>query len=78
MIKMKPTYRLMGLAGATLSLSLFGSAASSHDRQAECKALEAQIRQYDAMARQLQSGQTQDRISAKRKKARDRQFQIKC
>ncbi|MDO8776825.1 MAG: hypothetical protein Q7K57_50570 [Burkholderiaceae bacterium] len=48
------------------------------DRQAECKALDVQIQQYDAMARQPQSGQMQDWISAQRKSARDRQFQIKC
>lgn len=52
--------------------------ASGNDRQAECKALDAQVQQYDAMARQPQSGQMQDWISAQRKKARDRQFQIKC
>lgn len=44
----------------------------------ECKALEAQIQQYDAMARQPQSGQTQDWISARRTEARNRQFQIRC
>jgi hypothetical protein len=47
-------------------------------QQSECKALDASIQQYDAMARQPQSGQMQDWISAQRKKARDRQFQIKC
>jgi hypothetical protein len=78
MIKMKLTHWLMVLAGATLSLSAYGSAANSYDQQAECKALDAQIQQYDSMARQPQSGQAQDRISAKRKKARDRQFQLKC
>ncbi len=51
---------------------------AGNDRQTECKALDAQIQQYDAMARQPQSGQTQDWISAQRKNARDRQFQIKC
>lgn len=51
---------------------------SGDDRQTECKALNAQIQQYDSMARQPQSGQTQDWITAQRKKARDRQFQIKC
>jgi len=51
---------------------------SAANSQAECKALDAQITQYDAMARQPQSGQMQDWISAQRKKARDRQFQIRC
>lgn len=48
------------------------------DRTAECSALAASILHYDAMARQPQSGQMQDWITAQRKKARDRQFQIKC
>ena len=48
------------------------------DRQAECKALDAKIQHYDAMARQPQAGQTQDWISAQRKTARDRQFQLRC
>lgn len=51
---------------------------SGDGRQAECKALDAQITQYDSMARQPQSGQTQDSISAQKKAARDRQFQIRC
>lgn len=51
---------------------------AGNDHQTECKALDVQIQQYDAMARQPQSGQTQDWITAQRKKARDRQFQIKC
>ena len=54
------------------------SGGSQATQQSECKALDASIQQYDAMARQPQSGQMQDWISAQRKKARDRQFQIKC
>jgi hypothetical protein len=46
--------------------------------QSECSALDRDIAKYDALARQPQSGQTQDWISAQRKKARDRQFEIKC
>jgi hypothetical protein len=49
-----------------------------NDRQAECKGLDAQITQYDAQARQPQTGQMQDWITAKKRTARDRQFQIKC
>ena len=48
------------------------------DQPSECKALAAQITQYDAQARQPQSGQMQDWISAQKKNARDRQFRIKC
>jgi hypothetical protein len=47
-------------------------------RQAECASLDAQITQWDAMARQPQSGQMQDWITAQKRKARDRQFQLKC
>lgn len=52
------------------------SPAVSH--MAQCKALDAQITHYDAMARQPQSGQIQDWITAQKKKARDQQFRIKC
>lgn len=48
------------------------------DRKSKCAALDAQIQRYDSMARQPQSGQKQDAISAKRKTARDRQFQLRC
>ena len=33
---------------------------------------------YDAMARQPQSGQMQDWITAERKKVRDKQFSLRC
>lgn len=48
------------------------------DTQAECKALDAQIAAYDAQARQPQAAQTQDWITAQRRKARDRQYAIRC
>ena len=54
------------------------SVSASAANQSECEALDAQIVQLDAMARQPQSGQTQDWIASQRKKARDRQFQIRC
>lgn len=44
----------------------------------ECKALEERIRHLDSMARQPQSGRTQDRIAAEKKDLRDRQFRIRC
>lgn len=47
-------------------------------RNAECKALDAQITQFDAMARQPQSAQMQDWITGEKRKARDRQFNIRC
>ena len=46
--------------------------------KAECVALEERIRYFDSLARQPQSGQTQDWIRGELKKARDRQFGIRC
>lgn len=48
------------------------------DQPTECKALKANVAHYDAMARQPQSGQMQDWLSAQRKTARDRQFKLRC
>ena len=47
-------------------------------RQLECKALDEEIKHLDSWARQPHSGQTQDLIRDKRKRARDRQFEIHC
>jgi hypothetical protein len=47
-------------------------------RQAECASLDAQIARYDAMARQPQSGQMQDWTTEQKRKARNRQFALKC
>lgn len=47
-------------------------------KKAECLALEEDIKQMDSWARQPNSGQTQDFIRERRKKARDRQFEIRC
>lgn len=44
----------------------------------ECAALEERIKYLDSLARQPQTGQTQDWIRGERKKARDRQFSIRC
>lgn len=46
--------------------------------QAECQGLSAQAAQYDAMARQPQSGQMQDWITAEKRKVRDRQYALHC
>lgn len=46
--------------------------------KAECVALEERIKYLDSLAHQPQSGQTQDWIRSERKKARDRQFGIRC
>jgi hypothetical protein len=48
------------------------------DRSQECQSLDRQILRWDAMARQPQSAATQDWIREKRRKARDRQFELHC
>ena len=48
----------------------------SHRR--ECNALAKQIERWDAMARQPQSGKTQDWIRVERHKTRDRQWELRC
>ena len=55
--------------------SSFNDAAA---KKSECQSLDAQIAYWDAMARQPQGAQTQDWIRDQCKKARDRQFQIRC
>lgn len=47
-------------------------------KNAECEGLEKNILHWDAMARQPHSGQQQDWIREQRKKARDRQFHLRC
>ena len=51
---------------------------SGPTRASQCAALNDQVTQYDAMARQPQSGQMQDWISQQRKAARDEQFRLRC
>lgn len=43
-----------------------------------CQALEDEVKYIDALARQPQSAGTQDELAARRKKARDEQFRIRC
>lgn len=50
----------------------------AYDPRATCAALDQAIAGYDAQARQPQSGQMQDWISARRKEARDQQFRLRC
>jgi hypothetical protein len=46
--------------------------------QGECTALDARVAQLDAMAREPHTAQMQDWIRGERKKARDRQFELRC
>lgn len=47
-------------------------------KQIECRALEDEIRNWDAQARLPQSGQMQDWIAVQRERARTRQFRLRC
>ena len=52
--------------------------AATAGSKAECAQLDRRVEELDAMARQPQSGQTQDWIRAQRQNARDRQFALRC
>lgn len=54
------------------------STTSADGNKSECGLLDQQIKNLDSLARQPQSGPTQDWITAERKKLRDRQFRIPC
>jgi hypothetical protein len=47
-------------------------------RDAECTSLDIRIKQIDSQARQPQSGQTQDALSAERARHRSRQYELHC
>lgn len=44
----------------------------------ECQSLANSIQQFESMSRQPQTGQMQDWITARKREARDRQFQLRC
>jgi hypothetical protein len=54
------------------------TAAEAPSNKAECTLLDHRVNQLDDMARQPQSGATQDWIRSERQKARDRQFALRC
>jgi hypothetical protein len=65
-------------AGTTTTVNTVVERSAAENRMSECKNLDARITQLDSMARQPQSGQTQDWIRGERKTARDRQFSLRC
>jgi len=78
-VQMGEQERARQSGGAAQTMVVNPSSQNQHaELQAECKTLDAQIANYDSMARQPQSAQTQDWIAERRKKARDRQFAIRC
>ncbi len=48
------------------------------NKTADCAALDARLTKLDALARQPQSGQTQDRITAQKRKLRERLAELHC
>jgi hypothetical protein len=48
------------------------------NKKAVCQALDAEIVRLDALARQPQSAQSQDRITAERRSVRDQQHRLPC
>ena len=48
------------------------------ERRALCQAYDEEVKSIDERARQPLSGQEQDRLTAKRRKARDEQFRLHC
>jgi hypothetical protein len=65
-------------AGTTTTVNTVVERSAAESRMSECKNLDARITQLDSMARQPQSGQTQDWIRGERKTARGRQFSLRC
>lgn len=51
---------------------------SQSNHKARCSALEAKVVHYDAIARQPQTGKTQDWIRQERKKLRDERVRLRC
>lgn len=68
--------RVQPVAPSMSTLAQSGNAIP--DKASECAFINSEIKRLDAMARQPQSGQMQDWITAERKKLRDRQFRIPC
>lgn len=58
--------------------SYLQQAAPTPSNQTACQALGAQIRQWDAMARQPQTPYMQNWITAQRRQARDQQLRLRC
>jgi hypothetical protein len=68
--------RVQPVAPSMSTLAQSGNAMP--DKSSECAFFNSEIKRLDALARQPQSGQTQDEITRVRKELRDRQFRIRC
>jgi hypothetical protein len=60
------------------NISSEGAVGNPSTRNAECGYLDEQIKLIDALARQPQSGQSQDALSSQRKRFRSRQYELHC
>lgn len=68
----------VGYQTVVTNVSSSSSVSTAPTRNIECGYLDEQIKVIDSLARQPQSGQTQDHLSAQRKKFRSRQFELHC
>jgi hypothetical protein len=75
----EPQPNTQGVTTTTTTVIRNGTTvAGGMDKTTECQALSAHITSLEAMSRQPQSGQLQDWITTEKRKARDRQFQLRC
>lgn len=65
-------------ANTTRSTVVTNQVSQQPSTSGECTVLKNRVAELDAMARQPQTGQTQDWISGEKAKARARQFQLRC
>lgn len=65
-------------ASTTTTVNTVAEPSAAQQHQAECRSLDAHVNHLDSLARQPQSGAMQDWIRGERKKARDRQFGLRC
>lgn len=77
-VALAETNRSAAAAQASNNATSYGSSGVDTSNRVECQALNEQVARWDAMARQPQTGQMQDWIREQRKKARDRQFALRC
>jgi hypothetical protein len=72
--------RRQALSGSTISVQTTAANTPSPaaTNKALCQSLDARVNELDAMARQPQTGGTQDWIRMERQKTRDEQFRLRC
>lgn len=63
---------------STTAVNTVAEPSAAQQHQAEGRSLDARVNHLDSLARQPQTGAMQDWIRGERKKARDRQFALRC